>query len=253
MTTCLVGHPSIEAATPCRTPSRTPRRNRLRIAPSLRIAPGHSGLHRSSRLPATTFLMTNHRLLLLGKTDKWEPWPPSTSTYSTQSYSPATYIISHLAINRTILPLGLSTTIPVHLSTLGGSCPNRCEATWQPSMPVSWKYSTSLSVCIHCFLQYTPKLLKLFYSVAYIPQEYSPPLNFQTIPPWPVPRLRLSSRLVRKVVPTLVRSILLLPDLRSIRLILLLLLQEDVPPERRTTLSLLRPILPLLLTCSQTV
>ena len=30
-------------------------------------------------------------------------------------------------------------------------------------------------LCIHCFMQYTPKLLKLFYSVAlFIPQEYTP-------------------------------------------------------------------------------
>ena len=52
-TTCLVGHPSIEATHPTghniETPSRTPTPRR-RFASSLRIAPGHSRLQ-SSRLP----------------------------------------------------------------------------------------------------------------------------------------------------------------------------------------------------------
>jgi len=57
-TTCLVGHPSIEATT---HPAghNTDTSQEIRIAPSLRIAPGHSGLHRSSRLPTTNI---NHRM-----------------------------------------------------------------------------------------------------------------------------------------------------------------------------------------------
>ena len=62
----------------------------------------------------------------------------------------------------------------------------RCEATGNQtvSMPVSWKYCTSNSVCIHCFFCNIPQtteslLLCCLYSTGISP------LNFQTFPPWP--------------------------------------------------------------------
>ena len=39
----------------------------------------------------------------------------------------------------------------------------RCEAAWQPSMPVTWKYSTSNSVCVFIVFAIYPKLLNIFY------------------------------------------------------------------------------------------
>ena len=97
--------------------------------------------------------------------------------------------------------------------------PIQCEANLATKLhryrcQVSWKYLLyfSHSVCIHCFMQYTPKLLKLFYPTL-LPlfhrnNTHPPPLNFETIPPWPLPRPssplrrpRLSSRLVCRAVP----------------------------------------------------
>jgi len=69
--------------------------DRLRIAPSIRIATGHSRLHRSSRIvPGLPTTDINHRILL-----------------ATNS----------------------STPIHVHPSTLGGSCPILMRSHWQPN------------------------------------------------------------------------------------------------------------------------
>ena len=94
------------------------------------------------------------------------------------------------------------------------------------------------SLCIHCFCnipQTTEFLLCCLYSTGISP------LYFQPIPPWPVLRPRLSSRLVRRVAPPerpLVPERLLVPERTTVRSI------RNVPPERRTTrflLSLIRP------------
>jgi len=101
----------------------------------------------------------NHRLLL-GKTDKWEPWPPSTSTYSTQSYSPATYGISHLATNSSLLPLRFMYNPVLSVVLLS------MRSHWQ-TMPVSWKYCTSNSVCVFIVFAIYPKLLNLLICCLY--------------------------------------------------------------------------------------
>jgi len=156
--TCLVGTPSIEATTPARTTTRsrkeqprtTPRRRQTshRDCNSLRIAPGHSRLHRSSRLvpglPKTTDI---HHRLLLGKTTKWEP---------------ISYTLHHPTVHPICLPTSASTwSFHCH------SCTPQ-YTRWSMSidakplatillMPVSWKYYTSNSVCVFIvFLQYTP-------------------------------------------------------------------------------------------------
>ena len=92
---------------------------------------------------------------------------------------------------------------------------DRCEAAWQPTYCCQYhgsiRTSNSVFFCFELLIVFAiyPKLLNIFYFyfVAYIPQEYLP-LNFQTITPWPLPRHssplrrpRLSSRLVRRVVP----------------------------------------------------
>jgi len=68
-----------------------------------------------------------------------------------------------------------STAIHVQPSTLGGPMvvQYRCEAAWQLSMPVSWKYLYFEFSLYSLFFAIYPKLLNIFYStlVAFIPQE----------------------------------------------------------------------------------
>jgi len=118
--------------------------DRLRIAPSLRIAPGHSGLHRSSRLSTTDI---NHRLL--GKTTEWEP---------------ISYTLPHIpfGIKPDYSSIWSSTTTFMYNPVLSVV---RIDAkhSWQPDR-CQYHESILISVCrIHCFMQYTPNLLKLFY------------------------------------------------------------------------------------------
>jgi len=162
-TTCLVGHPSIEA-TPA--PADEQQRvnpegssllagDRLRIAPSLRIAPGHSKLQQSSRLhPGLPTTDINHRLLGMGIVSPVYPiWQP------------------------TGLFFGLSTAIHVQPSTLGG--PNRCEATGNQTTPVCQQSHgsiscTSNSVCVFivfCNIPQTTESLLLYSVALFIPQE----------------------------------------------------------------------------------
>ena len=102
---------------------------------------------------------------------------------------------------------------------------------WQPNWIASNHGSiscTSNSVCVFIVFAIYPKLLKFFFTLLplFHRNNTHPPLYFQPITPWPVPRPRLSSRLVRRVV---------LERLRPVRLLLLLspsLLLQDVPPER---------------------
>ena len=87
--TCLVGTHSIEAtaAPPATGTTRHHLANRhlagdrLRIAPSLRIAPGHSGLHRSSRLLTTT------------STTDYLARPPNGNPSTTPTSNPTVYSI----------------------------------------------------------------------------------------------------------------------------------------------------------------
>jgi len=182
--------------------------------------------------------------------------------YSHQDYQPSTlttdYLarptngnsftgVSHLATNIGLLPLPflynpvLSVVLRVDAKHLGNQTTPVCQ--YHGSIITC----TSNSVCVFIVFAIYPKLLNLLLCCLY--STGISPLYFQTIPPWPVPRLSspLSSRLVRRVVPTLVRSLLLL----SLSL-------QDIPPERSTVRSmslLLLSLLRLLLrtTCSQDV
>jgi len=172
-------------------------------------------------------------------------------------YSTPSYGTSHLPTNvcfHLVFPLPfLYTSVHsvVHV--------DRCEATGNHTVDASIMevLHFEFSLCIHCFFAIYPKLLNIFYSTL-LPlfhrnNTHPPPLYFQTIPPWPVPRLRLSSRLVRRVVP---ERQLLLPELTSVRTMRSLLLLLSVRSDQLMSLlflSLLRPILLLLLTCSQDV
>ena len=143
--TCLVGHPPIEA-TPA--PAEEPRRRDTSQDTSQEIVfASHLDIqdysHQDYQPPTLT---TDY---LLGKTNQM-----------------GTHLLRlHQILRRT--PFGnqpdyssiwsSTTTIHVHPSTLGGS-KRRCEAAWQPSMPVSWQYYLlyfEFSLCIHCFSQYT--------------------------------------------------------------------------------------------------
>jgi len=122
-----------------------------------------------------------------------------------------------------LLPLlFMYNTVPSVVPTI------QCEATvGNQTTPVCQYHHGSIVLRIQfVFIVFAiyPKLLNLLLCCLY--STGISPLNFQTIPPWPLPRPRLSSRLVRRVVPE--RPSLLL---------------QDVSPERRTTpfpLSLLR-------------
>ena len=248
MTTCLVGYTPLRLLHPA---GHTTTRHFARHLAGDRLRIDSS--HRTWTFK-TTVIKTRSRTTLttdyLARPTKWEP--------ISYAYIKS-YRISHLATNSSA-----STTFmynPV-LSVV------RIDAkhSWQP---YRCQYHGSIisalllriQLCIHCFCnipQTTESLL--LYSCCLYSTGISP-LYFETIPPWPLPRPprrpRLSSRLVRKVVPELVpertsvrttiRSLLLL----LLLLLLSLLLQEDVPPERRTilSLSLLRPILLLWTTC----
>ena len=129
--------------------------DRLRIAPSLRIAPGHSGLHRSSRLSTTDI---NHRLL--GKTTEWEP---------------ISYTLPHIpfGIKPDYSSIWSSTTTFMYNPVLSVV---RIDAkhSWQPDR-CQYHESILISVCrIHCFCNIPQTTEYPFYSVAYIPQEYLP-------------------------------------------------------------------------------
>ena len=121
------------------------------------------------------------------------------------------------------------------------------RSTWQ-LYRCQYHESICIQFCIHCFCN-IPQTTE-FYFVASIPQEYPPPLYFQTFPPWPLPRPprpRLSSRLARRVTPP---ERPLIPERTSVRttvrslLLLSLSVLQDVRSTRRMSLL-------LLLTCSQ--
>ena len=90
--TCLVGHPPPLRLHPAGTTTTQFGRSqhlagdRLRIAPSLRIAPGHSGLHRSSRLPTTDYSTTEWLL------PPWQDYQMGTHLPTNPSY-PTVYPI----------------------------------------------------------------------------------------------------------------------------------------------------------------
>jgi len=148
--------------------------------------------------------------------------------------------ISHLATTSILVstPLGLSTAYNLCTPQYSRWSNNDEKLLGNHRCQVSWKYYYYFEfsfLCIHCFCNIPQTTESIFYFVAYIPQEYLPPLYSQTIPPWPLPRPRLSSRLVRRVVP----ERRLVPERTSLLLLLLsLLLQEDVPPGRRPLLFL---------------
>jgi len=135
-------------------------------------------------------------------------------------------VLSNVSAQRPISPYLLTpTAIHVH------PVQDRMRRHWQPNWIASNHGSiscTSNSVCVFIVFAIYPKLLKFFFTLLplFHRNNTHPPLYFQPITPWPVPRPRLSSRLVRRVV---------LERLRPVRLLLLLspsLLLQDVPPER---------------------
>jgi len=145
-TTCLVGHPSIEA-TPAPAGMTTISQDTSQetdFASSLRIAPGHSGLHRSSRLPTTHI---NHRLL------PWQDQPngnPSTTPTLYPIWQP-TGLFFHL-----VFPLPFLYT-SVHSVVHANRCKANLATKLQWSLPVSWKYSLYFEFSLYSlFLQYTP-------------------------------------------------------------------------------------------------
>jgi len=124
---------------------------------------------------------------------------------------------------------------------------DRCEALATKFLPAIMEVfsCTSNSVsCVFIVFAIYPKLLNFTLLPCLFHRNIHPPLYFQTIPPWPLPRpssplrrRRLSSRLARRVVPerllvlertsvrTTVRLLLflslLLQDVRSMSLLLL--------------------------------
>ena len=148
--TCLVGTHSIEAtaAPPATGTTRHHLANRhlagdrLRITPSLRIAPGHSRLQ-SSRLPTTDYSTTEWLL----------PW----QDYQMGTYQPITssYSIPHLATNRTMPQ-------PFMYNSVHSVVHVRIDAKPLATKLYRCQYHesiitcTSNSVCVFIVLQYTP-------------------------------------------------------------------------------------------------
>jgi len=139
------------------------------------------------------------------------------------------HLLAKYPLNGNLLDVKCRPTVHIFMTpTTIHVQPGTCRSMRSCLATIDAKYHESIcSVCIHCFRN-IPKLLNLFYFCCLYSTGISP-LYFQTFPPWPLPR-PLSSRLVRKVVPER-------KPVRLLRLLLLillsLLLQEDVLPERQ--------------------
>jgi len=154
--TCLVGYTPLrllllllllllQERRPTTARKPTPAGDRLRIESSHRSWTFKTTVIKTTGLPGlpTTDInhqLFNHRLLLVGKTNKWDRYTPHLTTnvcFHSHSCTPqySGWFLIPLSMRS---DLGNQTTTPV-------------------SMPVSWKYLYfEFSLCIHCFMQYTP-------------------------------------------------------------------------------------------------
>ena len=128
------------------------------FASSLRIAPGHSGLHRSSRLPTTDI---NHRRLLLGKINQMGTHLP---THHILRYTPFGNQPDYSSI------WSSTTTIRVQPSTFGGS---NIDAKQLGNQPID---ATIMEVFVLLGIQ--------FVSIVFcnIPKLLNPPFTLTLLP-----------------------------------------------------------------------
>ena len=147
-TTCLVGHPSIEA-TPAPAGMTTISQDTSQetdFASSLRIAPGHSGLHRSSRLPSVI--------------PDFQDYQPPTSTTD--------YFLGKINQMGTHLPLlhyipfgnqpdySSTWSFHCHSCTLGGSCQSMQSSLATIDASIMEVFQLRIQFCVFIVLQYTP-------------------------------------------------------------------------------------------------